>query len=76
MATAKEINTKLITARKGKISPKVRKNAMAILPVYMMLAFDCTQLLWSFPKNNPSPDKMIKTISETFSSPSACLVRS
>lgn len=36
MAIAKEINTKLITARKGKISPEVRKNAMAILPVYMM----------------------------------------
>lgn len=29
-------------ARKGKIWPKVAKNAKAILPAYMMLAFDCT----------------------------------
>lgn len=42
MAMAEEENTKLITTWRGKISPKVAKNALAILPVYTMLAFDCT----------------------------------
>lgn len=42
MAMAEEENTKLIATWRSKISPKEAKNAMAVLPVYTMLAFDCT----------------------------------